>query len=62
MDEASAWLSKPRALSKNRVTQETLQLLLRLTDSPGLRERIDAMVSGEKINVTEDRSVLHAAL
>ncbi len=48
--------------SKNRVTDDTLRLLLRLADESGLRERIDAMFSGEKINITEDRAVLHIAL
>ena len=48
--------------SKNRVTDETLRLLLELAASSGLRERIDAMFSGEKINVTERRAVLHVAL
>ncbi len=48
--------------SKNRVTDETLRLLLELAEQSGLRERIDAMLSGERINVTEDRAVLHAAL
>ncbi len=48
--------------SKNRVTGETLQLLLGLAESCGLRERIDAMFAGEKINVTEKRAVLHVAL
>ncbi|MDQ6833584.1 MAG: glucose-6-phosphate isomerase, partial [Chloroflexota bacterium] len=48
--------------SKNRVTDETIQLLLKLAESAGLRERIDAMFSGEKINVTERRAVLHTAL
>jgi glucose-6-phosphate isomerase len=48
--------------SKNRVTDETLDLLLRLADESGLRARIDAMFGGEKINVTENRAVLHAAL
>src|SRR5678816_4021160 len=48
--------------SKNRVTDETLKLLLRLADESGLRERIDAMFRGEKINVTENRAVLHVAL
>src|SRR5712692_6781175 len=48
--------------SKNRVTGETLQLLLGLGESCGLRERIDAMFAGEKINVTEKRAVLHVAL
>jgi glucose-6-phosphate isomerase len=48
--------------SKNRVTDETLQLLVRLAEESGLRGRIDAMFAGEKINVTEDRAVLHVAL
>jgi len=48
--------------SKNRMTDETLRLLLELAVSSGLRERIDAMFSGEKINVTEQRAVLHVAL
>jgi glucose-6-phosphate isomerase len=48
--------------SKNRVTDETIALLCRLAESSGLRDRIDAMFSGAKINVTENRSVLHAAL
>jgi glucose-6-phosphate isomerase len=48
--------------SKNRVTDETLQLLLRLAEESGLRDRIDAMFRGDKINVSEDRAVLHVAL
>src|SRR5262249_4168361 len=48
--------------SKNRVTDETLKLLLRLADECGLRARIDAMFRGDKINVTEKRAVLHVAL
>jgi glucose-6-phosphate isomerase len=48
--------------SKNRVTDQTLRLLLSLAEAAGLRERIDAMFRGEKINVTEDRAVLHVAL
>ncbi len=48
--------------SKNRVTDETLTLLTRLAEESGLRERIDAMFRGDKINVTEDRAVLHVAL
>ncbi|HYK36140.1 glucose-6-phosphate isomerase [Alloacidobacterium sp.] len=48
--------------SKNRITDETLSLLLKLAEESGLRERIDAMFSGEKINITENRAVLHAAL
>ncbi|MCU1433064.1 MAG: Glucose-6-phosphate isomerase [Actinotalea sp.] len=49
-------------LSKNLATDETLGLLLRLADDVGLAERIEAMVSGRHINVTEDRAVLHTAL
>jgi glucose-6-phosphate isomerase len=48
--------------SKNRVTDETLRLLVELAEESGLRERIDAMFAGEHINVTEDRAVLHVAL
>jgi len=48
--------------SKNRVTDETLKLLVQLAEESGLRERIDAMFSGEKINITEKRAVLHIAL
>ncbi len=48
--------------SKNRVTDETLTLLVRLAEECGLRARIDAMFTGEKINVTEQRAVLHVAL
>src|SRR2546430_2086789 len=48
--------------SKNRVTDETLKLLLRLAEESGLRGRIDAMFRGDKINVTEQRAVLHVAL
>src|SRR6184192_289210 len=48
--------------SKNRVTDETLTLLRRLAEESGLRERIDAMFRGDKINMTENRSVLHVAL
>jgi glucose-6-phosphate isomerase len=48
--------------SKNRITNETLELLIRLAEESGLRARIDAMFSGEKINVTEKRAVLHVAL
>src|ERR1700723_3567386 len=48
--------------SKNRVTDETLKLLLQLAEESGLRSRIDAMFQGEKINVTEKRAVLHVAL
>jgi len=48
--------------SKNRVTDETLKLLLQLAEESGLRARIDAMFRGEKINITENRAVLHVAL
>src|SRR4249919_1775502 len=48
--------------SKNRITDETLKLLLQLAEESGLRERIDAMFRGEKINLTENRAVLHVAL
>tara|TARA_R110001592_G_scaffold148073_1_gene372685 strand:- start:22801 stop:24468 length:1668 start_codon:yes stop_codon:yes gene_type:complete len=48
--------------SKNRITEQTLQLLVRLAEECGLRERIAAMFSGEPINVTEKRAVLHTAL
>ena len=48
--------------SKNRITDETLKLLLQLAEESGLRGRIDAMFSGEKINITENRAVLHVAL
>jgi len=48
--------------SKNRVTKETLRLLFDLAEAIGLRDRIDAMFRGEKINVSEQRAVLHVAL
>ncbi|HSS10351.1 MAG TPA: glucose-6-phosphate isomerase, partial [Acidimicrobiales bacterium] len=48
--------------SKNRLTQHTLALLVALAERAGLRGRIDAMFAGEKINVTEQRTVLHVAL
>ncbi|HEY5427218.1 MAG TPA: glucose-6-phosphate isomerase, partial [Candidatus Tumulicola sp.] len=48
--------------SKNRITGETIDLLLALAKAVGLRERIDAMFRGDKINVSENRSVLHVAL
>jgi len=48
--------------SKNRITGRTLKLLIRLAEESGLRSRIEAMFSGEKINVTEKRAVLHIAL
>lgn len=48
--------------SKNRVTDETLRLLLQLVEQAGLRDGIDAMFRGDKINVSEKRAVLHVAL
>jgi glucose-6-phosphate isomerase len=48
--------------SKNRITDETLKLLLQLAEESGLRARIDAMFRGEKIDITENRAVLHVAL
>jgi glucose-6-phosphate isomerase len=48
--------------SKNRVTDATVELLLQLAEESGLRSRIDAMFRGEKINVSENRAVLHVAL
>lgn len=48
--------------SKNRVTDETLRLLLALAEERGLRARMESMFRGDRINVTEDRSVLHTAL
>jgi glucose-6-phosphate isomerase len=48
--------------SKNRITDETIRLLMGLATECGLRERIDAMFRGERINVTEKRAVLHTAL
>jgi glucose-6-phosphate isomerase len=48
--------------SKNRVTDETLKLLLKLAEESGLKARIDSMFRGDKINTTENRSVLHIAL
>jgi glucose-6-phosphate isomerase len=48
--------------SKHRLTRETLSLLLRLAHECGLRERMDAMFRGERINITEQRAVLHVAL
>ena len=48
--------------SKNRVTDETLRLLVQLADESGLRARIDAMFRGDRINVSERRAVLHVAL
>ena len=48
--------------SKNRVTGRTIKLLLQLAEESGLRDRIDAMFRGDKINLTENRAVLHVAL
>jgi glucose-6-phosphate isomerase len=48
--------------SKNRITDETLGLLIQLAEESGLRSRIDAMFRGERINITENRAVLHVAL
>jgi glucose-6-phosphate isomerase len=48
--------------SKNRVTEETLKLLLNVAEEAGVREKIEAMFRGDKINITENRAVLHVAL
>jgi glucose-6-phosphate isomerase len=48
--------------SKNRITDETIRMLIQLADESGLREHIDAMFRGDKINVSENRAVLHVAL
>ena len=48
--------------SKNRITDQTLKILFQLAEESGLRERIDAMFRGDKINTTENRAVLHVAL
>ncbi|GAA5508973.1 glucose-6-phosphate isomerase [Novipirellula caenicola] len=48
--------------SKNRITSQTVQLLVALAESANLKDRIEAMFTGEKINTTEDRAVLHTAL
>jgi glucose-6-phosphate isomerase len=48
--------------SKNRITDETIQLLVKLAEECGLRENIDAMFHGKKVNITENRAVLHIAL
>lgn len=48
--------------SKNRITDDTIKLLLQLAGECGLRQRIAAMFRGDKINITEDRAVLHVAL
>jgi glucose-6-phosphate isomerase len=48
--------------SKNRITDGTLKLLVQLAEGSGLRERIDAMIRSDKINITANRAVLHVAL
>src|SRR5262249_49757714 len=48
--------------SKNRITDETVRLLLRLAEESGLQQRRDAMFRGDRINVSENRPVLHVAL
>ena len=48
--------------SKNRITDETIDLLLKLAEESGLAERTEAMFRGDRINVSENRSVLHVAL
>src|SRR3954447_2574521 len=48
--------------SKNRITDETLKLLVALAEERGVRAKIDAMFRGDKINITENRAVLHVAL
>ena len=48
--------------SKNRITEKTMKLLVELAKESGLRERMDAMFRGDKINITENRAVLHVAL
>ena len=48
--------------SKNRITDETLKLLVQLAEESGVREKIEAMFRGDKINITENRAVLHVAL
>jgi glucose-6-phosphate isomerase len=48
--------------SKNRITEESIKILVQLAEESGLRQRIDAMFHGDKINVTEKRAVLHVAL
>jgi glucose-6-phosphate isomerase len=58
LDAAGVYLD----YSKNRITDDTIRLLLELAEQVGLRARIDAMFCGDRINVTEQRSVLHVAL
>jgi glucose-6-phosphate isomerase len=57
--EAAGWFLD---YSKNRIDRETMRCLFKLADESGLREEIERMFTGEKINVTEDRAVLHTAL
>ena len=63
---ASGWWPRAPGLyldySKNRITDETIRLLVALAEQSGLAERIEAMFAGERINVSENRSVLHVAL
>jgi len=58
LDAAGIYLD----FSKNRITDETIRLLVQLAEESGLRARIDAMFRGDKINITEQRAVLHVAL
>lgn len=58
LDAAGVYLD----YSKNRITSDTLTLLFRLADESKLRDKIDAMFAGQKINITENRAVLHTAL
>ena len=58
IDDAGIYLD----YSKNLITDETIQLLLKLSEECGLKDHIDAMFSGKKINITENRAVLHIAL
>jgi glucose-6-phosphate isomerase len=48
--------------SKNRITDETIRLLVNLAEECGLRQHVEAMFQGRKINITENRAVLHVAL
>src|SRR6202020_2725954 len=48
--------------SKNRITDETLRLLIQLAEESGLKARTEAMFRGDKINITENRAVLHVAV
>ena len=62
--EAMAWDACDLRLdySKNRMTAETLRLLIAVAEAAGVRARADAMFAGERINITEERAVLHVAL